>query len=60
MTIKDITIGQWVAFALIILGVVAEIISICKDPWAAIFGGAMFVGGMVGGYLLKKKNIVKE
>ena len=63
--IKNVTVAQWVAIALIIAVVIAAIVLHFVQPtvsYAFFEAGALvlFALGVVTGYLLKKKNIINN
>lgn len=51
---------QWTGVGVCAALVVAEVVSCFVNPWAAVLGGVMLVGGAAGMYLLMKHDIVKE
>lgn len=57
---KNLTVWQWIAVAVVVLAIVGCIVLVFKAPLAAVTLAIGFVVGMGTMWMLKKKHIVNS
>lgn len=51
---------KWIALAMVVLAIIAEIVLVFTNPWASIMSAAGLVVGVIVGYLLGSGKVTTK
>jgi len=57
---KNWTWKEWVAFAMVLAVIIAEVVSVFVAPWAALLGAGTGVFAFVAGWIVGKHVVIQE